>query len=660
MRNRNCKEVFKRMKKFLVLLILLIPVASANINISYFYIENNEICQKVESFINELQNNESINLNRYNINGNESLFANITSAYNLLLKYNYPEGAGAIPSIFIANGWFIFNESNMEEEKERIKNFLNEIKDFYVENPIQQDKSLAYPKPVCIIIAYNSSIHSIDWFINALEENIIFTKIERIDLIHEENISKIKNLMNFDLSHPIVLIGNKILILDENIEEIINEAKYYEKVGIDFPSWYKEKKICIVLFYKSTCPICVNFKRNVELFSNFYPLEIKIYDLKEKENEEILLNYYSYYKVPYPYDAIAFIGEKYFVKENLTQIENEIKKYLGSGIDYPIIEGSSLAGAENMIRSFTLLSVVAGGLLDGINPCAFATLVFFISYLERARKKSILAIGLSFTLGIFICYFLIGIGLLEFFGLIESYTKMYIDIAIGSAAIILGAFSIYDFFAIKKGKEAKLQLPMFIKKRRGRLIKKLTEDKKVIILTIISFFTGFIISALELACTGQIYIPIAKVIHSSSSLKSIALTYLFIYNLMFILPLIIILLFFYFGYSSEKFGETQKKSYLYVKILIGLFLIIIGSTMLYYSLGINAIIIYLLILFTTFFTLYFLSKQKDISEEKIEKCSACLGLFKEGAEIVKCNCGAIYHRSCSIRVKNCIICGKNL
>jgi cytochrome c biogenesis protein CcdA len=571
------------MKKILILLIFLLPITNASINISYFYVEGYEICQKIEPFINELENNESINLNRYNLNGNESLFDNTTSSYNYLLKYNNPTGAKAIPSIFVANGWFIFNESNMEEEKEKVKNFLNEIKDFEIENLIEDNGKLVYPKPVCILIAYNPSLHDVNEILNALEENISFTKIEKLDLSYEENRSIIKNLGNFDLSNPIIFIGNKSIIFEENIDEIISTAKYYEKAGIDFPYGYKEKKICVVLFYKSTCPICVNFKRSVELLGNFYPLEIKIYDLKEKKNEEILLNYYNFYRVEYPYDAIAFIGDKYFIKENLSDFENEIKKYLGSGIGYPSVEEGAIEGAENIIRGFTLLSVIVAGLLDGINPCAFATLVFFISYLERAKKKSILAIGLAFTAGIFICYFLIGIGLVEFFGFIESYTKRYINIAIGSAAIILGALSIYDFFAIKKGEEAKLQLPMFIKKRRGRLIKKVTEDRKVIILSFISFFTGFIVSGIELACTGQIYLPIAKVIQSASSLRSIALTYLFLYNLMFVLPLIIILSLFYFGQSSEKFGEAQKKSYLYVKILIGLFLIIIGLILLYSS-----------------------------------------------------------------------------
>ncbi|MBC7129528.1 MAG: PKD domain-containing protein, partial [Thermoplasmatales archaeon] len=59
---------------------------------------------------------------------------------------------------------------------------------------------------------------------------------------------------------------------------------------------------------------------------------------------------------------------------------------------------------------------------------------------------------------------------------------------------------------------------------------------------------------------------------------------------------------------------------------------------------------------------YFLLRKKKviIGEEKIEKCSVCLGSFKEETNILRCDCGALYHKSCAKRVKNCINCNKKL
>jgi cytochrome c biogenesis protein CcdA len=58
------------------------------------------------------------------------------------------------------------------------------------------------------------------------------------------------------------------------------------------------------------------------------------------------------------------------------------------------------------------LAVVLAGLVDGLNPCAFATIIFFVSYLSLSGKKGkeILITGASFTVGVFIAYLLVVLG----------------------------------------------------------------------------------------------------------------------------------------------------------------------------------------------------------------------------------------------------------
>ncbi len=72
------------------------------------------------------------------------------------------------------------------------------------------------------------------------------------------------------------------------------------------------------------------------------------------------------------------------------------------------------------------------------------------------------------------------------------------------------------------------------------------------------------------------------------------------------------------------------------------------------------ILIFILLAVALYFLLY---RKKEIvieKGEKKEKCLVCLGRFKEGAEIVRCKCGATFHESCASRIKECPNCGSKL
>ena len=55
-------------------------------------------------------------------------------------------------------------------------------------------------------------------------------------------------------------------------------------------------------------------------------------------------------------------------------------------------------------------------MIEGINPCAFATLIFFISYLTMVGRKrtEIFSVGLGYSGTVFITYLMIGFGILSF------------------------------------------------------------------------------------------------------------------------------------------------------------------------------------------------------------------------------------------------------
>jgi len=68
-----------------------------------------------------------------------------------------------------------------------------------------------------------------------------------------------------------------------------------------------------------------------------------------------------------------------------------------------------------------------------------------------------------------------------------------------------------------------------------------------------------------------------------------------------------------------------------------------------------------LIILTSLYLLKFRKKEITIASSKEEaRCTVCFGKFKPNSEIVKCECGAMFHKSCATRVKVCPNCGRKL
>ncbi len=230
-------------------------------------------------------------------------------------------------------------------------------------------------------------------------------------------------------------------------------------------------------------------------------------------------------------------------------------------------------------RSFGLFTILGAGLIDGINPCAFTVLVFFISFLTFVgyKKRELLILGIIFISSVFITYILIGIGLFKFIQaleIFESFSKA-VYLAIAGLAVTLGIYSLYDCYIYNKTKDpdrVKLKLPDFIKRRTQRIIQDSTRDKnkKMAQLSAAVFLSGFSVSLLESICTGQTYVPTIAYVLRSPGLRPQAFLYLVVYNLMFITPLVIILLCGLAGVTSETFAKAARKHLGTVKFLTAL------------------------------------------------------------------------------------------
>lgn len=231
------------------------------------------------------------------------------------------------------------------------------------------------------------------------------------------------------------------------------------------------------------------------------------------------------------------------------------------------------------------LAVVLAGLVDGLNPCAFATIIFFVSYLSLSGKKGkeILITGASFTLGVFIAYLVVGLGFYKVLDLISGFTSViskvvYIFTAV--LCLVLAVLSIRDFIKVRQGdlSDMALKLPEPLRKRINQTVR---QGRKASSYVLGAFVTGLLISLLELACTGQIYLPVIISMSSVPEMRAQALLYLVLYNLMFIVPLVVVFILAFYGTSSKQFTDFLRKHAGAVKIGMAVVFLILAAWLIF-------------------------------------------------------------------------------
>lgn len=175
-----------------------------------------------------------------------------------------------------------------------------------------------------------------------------------------------------------------------------------------------------------------------------------------------------------------------------------------------------------------LVSVAA--LLDSVNPCAFSVLFLTIAFLMSmgAMRNSVLRIGGAYVLGIFIVYLGIGLGILQtlsFFGVPHFMSKFG-----ASLVIALGVWSLVgDLFPKVK---THLGIPQSAHRRIALLMEKASVPTALIL--------GGFVGLCEFPCTGGPYLMVLGLLHDASTFYQ-GFGYLVWYNLIFVLPLIVIL-----------------------------------------------------------------------------------------------------------------------
>lgn len=346
--------------------------------------------------------------------------------------------------------------------------------------------------------------------------------------------------------------------------------------------------IYVTYFHKQGCQKCARAVKILKTLQAKYP-NIVVEQRNAKTEQTLLEAMGMLYKVSDTKRMTTpaiFIGHTVLIGElDAQQLENAVQKHLTIGVASRIEEAEAqLENAESEIVSrfhgFGILTVAGAGLLDGINPCAFATIIFFISYMNlvgRGRKEMLIA-GSAFALAVFVTYLLLGLGTLSFMNYLNRFSGVATCVYLIAAMLTFGlaGLSLYDAVKAKQGKtkDILLQLPRALKQRIHKVIREQTRTSGIIVGAII---IGFVISALELVCTGQVYLPTLTFVAGVEDMRVNAVAYLLLYNLMFIVPLLVVFGCVYWGTTSAQLGGILQQHLVTVKVAISVLLFGLGT-----------------------------------------------------------------------------------
>ena len=232
-----------------------------------------------------------------------------------------------------------------------------------------------------------------------------------------------------------------------------------------------------------------------------------------------------------------------------------------------------------MIEQLTLGIIIAAALADSINPCVFGVLIFLLAYMTAVfkNKTKMLIAGLIYITAVYITYFLIGIGIFTLAYTAGLAKPFYWFAAI--VAIAAGIFEIKDYFWYGKGFSLQIIPGGAERIKKYSIAMKNMETTHPMLSLGIAGLLGIFVVFVELPCTGAPYLAILGLLSAGELAAGIPL--LLLYNLIFILPLFVIIGLVYFGHTSKRLEKWRKEHRGLMRLGIGLFLITLGAYMIW-------------------------------------------------------------------------------
>ena len=363
------------------------------------------------------------------------------------------------------------------------------------------------------------------------------------------------------------------------------------------------QKHTLIIFYSHACSDCVEIRTNVMPAVEKEFKDKILFDYRDitgdMANYKMLLSLEKKYHIQIKDVLPVFYANGQFLNGE-GRVEEDLRAFITKLIQMPTEEKESVPSVDLLqhFKSFTPWAIIGVGLIDGINPCAITVIVFFMSFLalQGYRKREIAVIGLIFIASVYLTYVLIGLGIFEFLYSMQGFWLLskILNITVGTISIIFSGYATYDYIKFRKTAatdDLLLSLPEKIKNQIHKVIGSQYRahqksghpgfDRHLWRLAVSALITGFLVSVLEAVCVVKIYLPTIIFVLKTTELKMKALIYLLLYNLLFIVPLLVIFFFALAGTSSQRFQAILRGHLGAIKILMAILFLGLGIFLLW-------------------------------------------------------------------------------
>lgn len=365
------------------------------------------------------------------------------------------------------------------------------------------------------------------------------------------------------------------------------------------PQWLSdgpdgESRIVVYYFYSDSCPHCIEAKPFVASLGERDWIDLRTFEVSKNRDNALLYR-----------DTAAAIGEQarsvpafifcgnmqtgYDSAETTGAVLLARMEYCHANPAAVIDAASDLGptpgevmGVQVPLMGFInpsdwglpILTVVIAG-LDAFNPCAFFVLLFLLSLMVHARSRArMMMVGGTFIIISGVIYFIFMAAWLNVFLLIGELRV--VTLVAGLIAVTLAVINIKDYFWFDAGGPS-LSIPESKKPGMYVRMRNLVSAKSLPAMLAGTAVLAVAVNSYELLCTAGLPMVYTRILTLREADTFVYYMYLVLYNIIYVIPLLIIVGLFVMRFGSRKLSESEGRL---LKLMSGMMMFGLGGVML--------------------------------------------------------------------------------